>query len=169
MSIANAKGDIKLLKRAYDQHLAMGEGAVSSNFELIIKGKEKFSTLVQATQIPAFSREEIETFAPLGVQFTQQGSYNNSGEMSITFKEVISGAVLEMIRDSVAKKEYLTLELKLICESLPNGVEPLRFRLSHCFIKLDATDLSVEDRTAIVKPSGTIRYNWAELLSGKGY
>lgn len=169
MSIAGARGNIPLLKRAFDDHVAMGEGAVASNFKLTIKGYEGLSTLVQASQIPPFGREEIETYGPLGVQFYQQGSYNNAGEMPVTFKEVITGPVLEAIRNSVAKKEYLEMELEMICESLPNGVEPLKFKLHHCFIKLDGIDLSTEDRTTVVKPAGTIRYNWSELLSGKGY
>ena len=169
MSIPGARGNISLLKKAYNEHVAMGEAAVASNFELIIKGHENLKTLVQAAQIPAFGREEIEVYAPLGVQFYQQGSYNNAGEMTITFKEVITGQVLQAIRDSVAKKEYLTLELRMVDESLPNGVAPLKFKLEHCFIKLDAVDLSTDDRTTVVKPSGTVRYNWAELLSGKGH
>lgn len=169
MSIPNAKGDISLLKQAFSKHVAMGEGAVSADFEMIISGYENLSTLVQAGQIPAFGREEIETFGPLGVQFIQQGSYNNAGEMPITFKEVISGPVYEAIRNSVANKEYLDITLKLVSESLPKGVKPLEFKLFDGFFKLDGTDLSTEDRTTLVKPAGTFRYNWAELVSGKGY
>ena len=169
MAIPNAKGNVKLLKQAFTKHVAMGEGVISSDFEMTISGMENLTTLVQAAQIPPFGREEIETFGPMGVQFYQQAGYNNAGEMPVTFKEVISGPVLEAIRNSIAEKQYLEITMKLIGESIPDGVEPLKFRMSECFIKLDGVDLSVEDRTALVKPAGTIRYNWSELLSGKGY
>ena len=169
MAVPNAKGDVNLLKTAFSKHVAMGEGAVASDFEMIIGGLESLTTLVQAAQIPPFGREEIETFGPLGVQFYQQGSYNNAGEMPVTFKEVISGPVFEAIRNSVANKDYLDITLRLVSESLPDGVKPLEFKLYNCFFRMDGVDLSVEDRTALVKPAGTIRYNWSELLSGKGY
>jgi hypothetical protein len=53
-------------------------------------------------------------------------------------------------------------------ESQSESVYGTTVVLSDCWIEIDALDLSVEDGTTLVKPAGTIHYNWVSWLDDEG-
>ena len=155
-NISNVVGNVPAMKAKYSSLLALGEGATSEDFEMVIDSDDDLKLLVQTSQIPALAREQIETFGPNGVQFVQQGRFKNIAEVPISFKEVITGVVYRKIRGLVVNKSYVDIELSLINEAGEVGFE---LALEDCWIELEGVDLSVEDAT-LVKPTGTIHANW---------
>jgi len=159
-NISNVQQNVPLVKNSYKNLVSMGEGAKGDDFRMTIEGYADLEYLVQSTQLPAIKREMIESKGPHGVMFNQQGNFMNAQDITITFKEVITGKALEAIRDWVKQKRYLQVTLALISESLPESVIANSVVLEDAWIEIDAVDLSVDDTTTLVKPSGTIHGNW---------
>jgi hypothetical protein len=167
-NIANVSHSMPLIKKSYQKLLSYGEGATSDDFRMTIEGYDDLEFLIQATQLPPIAREPIEGFGPHGVQFTQQGRYKNIAEVPITFKEVLSGVVYQMIRDWVLNKRYLYVVLGLIAESAPTSNPYTTIIMYDTWLELEGVDLSVEDAT-LVKPVGTLHVNWLDYLDENGY
>lgn len=159
--ITGAAGDVSVFRKAYNSVVQKGEGLQGTDFRLKIEGYDNWM-LVQSVQLPPIMRDMIETYGPNGVRFLQAGNYNNAAEIPITFKEVIKGDIYTMVRDWVVNKKYLRVRLEMLPESNPDGVDSLKFTMHDCWLVLEGADLSVEDRTSIVKPSGTLYANWIE-------
>lgn len=159
-NISNVQQNVPLVKNSYKNLVSMGEGAKGDDFRMTVEGYQDLEFLVQSTQLPALKREMIESKGPHGVMFNQQGNLMNAQDITITFKEVITGKALEALRDWVKNKYYLQVTLALISESLPESVIANSVVLEDAWIEIDAVDLSVDDTTTLVKPSGTIHGNW---------
>jgi len=159
-NIQNVQQNVPLVKNSYKKLLSMGEGAKGDDFRMTVEGYSDLEFLVQTTQMPAVKRELIESKGPHGVMFNQAGNFMNAQDITITFKEVITGKALECIRDWVKEKKYLLVTLALISESLPESVYANSVVLEDAWLEIDAIDLSVDDTTTLVKPSGTIHGNW---------
>lgn len=158
----NKKGNLALIKNALNAFVAMDHKALSSDFTFVMHGMEELTPLVQVAQVPAQGRDVVELFGQFGVKFNQQGSWQNAGEMPITFLETVHGALMKRLRESGEKKIYFNCTLTLNCEQLPLGVQPLKFTLYNCWIKLDGTDVSTEDINTPIKPAGTLYYSWVD-------
>lgn len=159
-NISNVQQNVPLVKNSYKNLVSMGEGAKGDDFRMTIENYPDLEYLVQATQLPALKREMVESKGPHGVMFQQQGNFINAQDITITFKEVVSGAALEALREWVTEKSYLTVTLALISESQPESSYANSVVLEDAWIEIDAVDLSVDDTTTLVKPSGTIHGNW---------
>jgi hypothetical protein len=159
-NISNVQQNVPLVKNSYKNLVSMGEGAKADDFRMTIEGYPDLEYLVQSTQLPALKREMIESKGPHGVMFNQQGNFMNAQDITIAFKEVISGKALEALRSWVTNKEYLQITLALVSESQPESVYANSVVLEDAWIEIDAVDLSVDDTTVLVKPSGTIHGNW---------
>jgi len=159
-NIKTQRANVSLVKRSYKNLLAMGEGINGADFRMIFEGYPDMEFLVQMTQLPGIKRETIESKGPHGVGFKQQGNVINSDDITVTFKEVVTGKAYEFLRDVVLNKKYLDIILSLVSETAPDGLPATSVMLEDCWIEIDGTDLSVEDGTTIVKPNGTIHYNW---------
>ena len=159
-NISNVQQNVPLVKNSYKNLVSMGEGAKADDFRMTIEGYPDLEYLVQSTQLPALKREMIESKGPHGVMFNQQGNFMNAQDITIAFKEVISGKALEALRSWVTDKEYLQITLALVSESQPESVYANSVVLEDAWIEIDAVDLSVDDTTVLVKPSGTIHGNW---------
>ena len=159
-NISNVQQNVPLVKNSYKNLVSMGEGAKADDFRMTIEGYPDLEYLVQSTQLPALKREMIESKGPHGVMFNQQGNFMNAQDITIAFKEVISGKALEALRSWVTNKEYLQVTLALVSESQPESVYANSVVLEDAWIEIDAVDLSVDDTTVLVKPSGTIHGNW---------
>lgn len=136
---------------SYNAHIAKGTGATSDVFWLTIDGTD-LRYLVQTTAIPAVAREPIEGFGPNGVQYTMAGRYKNIAEIPVSFKEVITGEVLQALKEWVFNGEYKNVTL----EAAGNT-----WKLKDCWLEMEQTELSYEDNT-LVKPSGTLHVNFIE-------
>lgn len=161
-NIANVAGNIPNVNKSYKKLLALGEGAKSDDFRMTIEGYSDLEFLVQATQLPELKREMIESYGPHGVKFNQQGKFLNAGDITITFKEVIDGNAYRALREIVKDKKYVEVRLQLMGES--ESTFGTACVMSDCWFEIDALDLSVEDGTTLVKPAGTIHYNWVSWL-----
>ncbi len=164
-NLTTAKANIPLVKNSYKNLLAMGEGRNSTDFRMIVDEYANLEYLIQSTQIPELKREVIDSKGPHGVMFKQMGNFLNAGDLTITFKEVISGEAYACLREWVRNKTYLDITLSLISETEDSGNPNNTWLLEDCWIELDASDLGVEDGTTLIKPSGTIHYNWVSQLT----
>lgn len=158
--ISNVQQNIPLVKNSYKNLVSLGEGAKGDDFRMVIEGYPNLEYLVQASQLPPLKREMIESKGPHGVMFNQQGNFMNAQDITITFKEVISGLALEALRDWVKEKKYLQVNLALVSESQPDSNSANSVVLEDAWIEIDAVDLSVDDTTTLIKPTGTIHGNW---------
>ena len=159
-NISDVQQNVPLVKQSYKNLLSLGEGAKGDDFRMVIDEYPDLEFLVQATQLPAIKREMIESKGPHGVMFNQQGNFMNAQDVTITFKEVISGKALEALRDWVREKKYLQVTLSLISESRPEADFVNSVVMEDAWIEIDAVDLSVDDTTTLIKPTGTIHGNW---------
>ena len=156
---SDAKANIPVIQQSYKKMIASGEGALGSNYRMTAAGHD-IEFLVQSTQIPEHKREIVEGKGPRGVGFNQQGNLKNAGDITISFKEVISGKSYTFIKKCIREKLYLTWTLSLVCESNPEGNAATTFRVDDAWLDIDATDLSNDDGTQFVKPTGTLHYQW---------
>ena len=159
-NISDVQGNISWIKSSYKQLLGPGEGVVGDEFIMTFEGNANVRYLVQTSQMPPLGRENIESYGPQGVQFRQQGRYKNAQDIPISFKETIHGYAYEFLRDLVKNKKYITVNLQLAGESYTGGNTSGTLRLEDCWIEIDGADLSVEDGTSLVRPSGTLHANW---------
>lgn len=153
-------GNVPVIKKSWKRLTGLGEGQVGNEFIMEFEGNENIRFLVQSTQFPALQRANVETFGPHGVMFRQQAWFQNAQDISISFKETIKGHAYEFLRDLVTNKKYINIKLTAAGESYLDGNAHAAVRLEDSWIEIDAVDLSVEDGTALVRPSGTIHANW---------
>lgn len=158
-------GNMPMVRRATSGFMAAGHKAVASDFYFTIKGVENLRVLVQSTQVPEIRRKLVETKGPLGVGVPQQGGPKKDGELTITFAENVTGDVYRELRRLSDTKTYFECRLALVCEEKPGSVAPLIYDFDGAWIELDPSDLSVEDDSSTIKPSGTLHYAWFETRS----
>ena len=163
-NISDVQGNIAWIKSSYKKLLGLGEGVVGDEFNMTFEGNANVRYLVQTSQMPPLGRENIESYGPQGVQFRQQGRYKNAQDIPISFKETIHGYAYEFLRDLVKNKKYITVNLQLAGESYTGGNTSGTLRLEDCWIEIDGADLSVEDGTSLVRPSGTLHANWVFVV-----
>lgn len=160
--LSNSKGNLTYLKKRYDANKAAGEKLVGSDYWVVINGHTNMSILIRTAQLPEIAREDVEDFGPSGMKFSQYGAYRNSGEITLTAQETLSGLVLKMVKNAVINKEMVDIDFYISPESLGGeGNEPIA-RLEDCKLNTDAVDLSAEDVTALVRPNIRVVYNWHE-------
>lgn len=163
-NIADVKGSVDKTRANYRKLLALGEGVSSDEFAMTFEGNDDIRYLVQTTQLPALQREIIESFGPFGVQFNQQGKFKNAQDISISFKEVITGKAYTFLRDLVKNKTYMAIKISLLGESHTSSNAATSLLLEDCWIELEAVDLSVEDGGTLMRPSGTLHANWVSWV-----
>lgn len=159
-TLVDVLGNVPIIKKSWNRLLGLGEGMVGNEFIMTFEGNENARFLVQTTQFPALQRANVETFGPHGVMFRQQAWFQNAQDISVSFKETIKGHAYEYLRSMIKNKIYTTIKLAAAGESYLNGNPHAAVILYDSWIELDAVDLSVEDGTSLVKPSGTIHANW---------
>ncbi|EAS5032271.1 baseplate protein [Salmonella enterica] len=167
MGHRNTRGNKKFLKARYTANVAKGEALVSSEFQLTFRGFENLSVLVRTAQIPEMTREDVEDYGPNGVKYNQHGPIRNSGELQVQCVETIEGDILQFIKDRIAAKDYVDIEMAATPESKSVGTEAkttaaTTIEMLDCKIYSDAIDMSTEDVTAAVRPPLRIVYNWID-------
>ena len=159
-NITGVTQNIALVRGSYKKFVSLGEKAVASDYRMLIPTYPNLEYLIHSTQLPAMAREPIEDYGPHGVQFNQAGRYKNAVDLTITFKETLSGEAYRCLRDWVRNKRYLEVYIGLLGESRPESNANNTLLLDDCWCELEAVDLSNEDNTTLVKPSGTLHANW---------
>ena len=160
---SNTKGQMSYVKQRFRNNLNAGEKMSGAEFEMVFGNNSNMTVLVRTSQLPQQGRGDVEDFGPMGMKFTQHGALENSGEITASCVETITGVVVPFITDLVRNKKYIDVTIRPTPESL-NGKSPTNTtcRLEHCKIRCDAIDLATEDVQALVKPNMTIIYNWFE-------
>lgn len=160
----NSRGDKSFLKQKFNMNMAAGEKLAGHEFEMTIDQYPQVNVLIRSTQFAAMGRSDIEDFGSMGLKFVQHGALENSGEITVTCAETLTGRALAMVRDIIKNKKYIDITIKATPESL-SGATPaaLKQRLEYCKLRCDVVDLSTEDQAALVKPSMTIVYNWIDV------
>lgn len=160
----NTKGNVGFLKNQYMKNKAAGEKAAAFEFEVQIKGYPLWTVLVRTAQYPAMGRSDIEDYGAGAMLFVQHGSLENSGEISLTTVEPITGVVLQDIRDIIKEKKYVDITLRATPESMAGVAgRGQEITMLDCKIRSDVIEYSSEDSAALVKVPMTIRYNFLDL------
>ena len=160
----NTRGDTGFLKNKFNLNLSAGEKLMGHEFEMAIDQYPDVNVLVRSTQFAAMGRSDVEDFGPMGLKFTQHGALENSGEITVTCAETLTGRALAMVRDIIKHKKYIDITIRSTPESTSGGsAAALKQRLEYCKLRCDAVDLSTEDQASLVKPSMTIVYNWIDI------
>ncbi len=155
-NISGVQGNTSLFKQTYKKMLSLGEAALGADFTMTVEGYPDLQYLIQAFGIPAMKREPVEIFGPHGVKFVQQGKYEGSVEIPVTFKEAVAGNAFQAIKSWIKNKQYLEVTLTLTSESNPIGNDAHNWIIEDAWLELDNVDLSVEDGAVPLKPSGTL-------------
>jgi hypothetical protein len=161
--IKEVLGDVSGMKTLYSKFTALGEGAVASDFYLIINGNVDLKFLCQSAGIPELGREVIEFRGPRGILIKQPGHFINATEIPISFKEVVSGKAYAAIKKLVINKTLFDASITLLSE---NEKEEFTVSLYGCWLALEGAALSVDD-TDLVQPSGTLYVNWIAWEEGE--
>lgn len=87
--------------------------------------------------------------------------------MQVQCVETIEGDILKFIKERIAAKDYVDIEMAATPESKATSVDaptnPLTtIEMLDCKIYSDAIDMSTEDVTAAVRPPLRIVYNWTD-------
>lgn len=165
-NISIGAGNVPRLKTGYKKLLGLGEGVTGEEFLMSFEGNTDITFLVQTSQIPGLQRDNVESRGPLGVMFNQQGVYKNAQDINVSFKEVVSGKAYQFLKDWVVNKKYLTVKLTLVGENYESNAYT-SWILEDCWIEIEAADLSVEDSTSVLRPSGTLHANWVNHEENK--
>lgn len=145
--------DISLRKESFDKTVSYGEPQTIDEWQLVFSENEDLQYLCRTAALPEMTRERIEDFGPLGVQFGWPGRPKNLQEMSVSFLEVKKGVLYDVLEELVREKTLFDMTLKL----LPNGKEK---RYESCFIETcENLDLEYEGNT-VARPTATIVINW---------
>lgn len=159
--VANAKGDIGILKKAFNKNVALGERAVASDFEMVFKGAENLTALIRTTQTPELGRgDPVEDFGQYGQGFQQYGAIKRDGDIVANIVELKDGSTVDTLKRIVDEKEYIDIDLYLVGE----GQERKGWRLETCLIRCDPADLDTSNRTGAVQIPVNIHHNWCERI-----
>lgn len=161
--MAEIKGNVGFLKKAYKQDKALGQKLKGYEFKLTIEGYEHLTPMVRSAQFPAIKRTPVEDKGAMGVSVPSHGALENSGEITITFIETVKGDLLKALRQIIVNGE----EPKITMEATPESTageapKSLIFEMEDCLLACDAIDGSTEDTAALLKPSVTVTYGWLE-------
>ena len=160
----NTHGNTGFLKQKFNLNMAAGEKLMGHEFEMRIDQYPDVNVLIRGTQFAAMGRSDVEDFGMMGLKFTQHGALENSGEITVTCTETLTGRALKMVRDIIKNKKYIDITIAATPESTSGATAaPLKQRLEYCKLRCDAVDLSSEDQASLVKPSLTIVYNWIDI------
>lgn len=159
--VPNATGDTNILKKAFARNAALGERAIGSDFEMIIKGAENLTALVRTAQTPEIGRgDPIEDFGQFGQCFQQYGAIKRDGDIVANLVELRDGTTVDTLKKLIDDKKYVDIDLYLVGE----GQKRRGWRLETCLLKCDAADLDTSNRTGVIQIPLNIHYNWNERL-----
>lgn len=151
--------DLSKQKTTFASFANLGAAAKADDFRVKIDDiTDDIGLLIQGFQIPEMKRELVETYGPHGVKIQQQGKFLNSGDIQLTFREVVTGKVLAALKAWCTGRLYKKVILTVTPEDEVDNT--LTVDMEHCWFEMDPSDMSVEDGTQQLKPTGTLHYNW---------
>jgi hypothetical protein len=116
------KANLNLIRKSYKSSVAMGPAVNGAAFRMVIHEFKKLEFLIQATQLPEMKREMIEATGPMHVKFRQYGEIQNAGQITIQFKEVISGKCYEALNQIILAGDPISITLALLPEENTKSV-----------------------------------------------
>jgi hypothetical protein len=154
----------RYLKTMYSATEAMGYKSVSSDFTLVINGYEEMEFLCSQAPYPDLTvQDAIEVPMPLGISRWQPSQVKVNQEGAITFMETMRGHVSSMLLSIIA--DGGSFDCTIFEGTSTNYLR--KRNLWDCSLKLDNPDRNWDDRTQILKFSGTIYYHYfGEVFEG---
>ena len=160
--VANAKGDVGILKRSFDKNVALGERAVASDYEMVFKGAEQLTALVRTSQMPAFGRgDPVEDWGQFGQGFQQYGAIKRDGDIVANIVELKDGSTTDALKRIIDEKRHIDIDVALVGE----GQTRKGWELLTCTISCDAQELDTSNRTGTVQIPVNIHHNWSERIA----
>jgi len=161
--MAATEGNKGFVKRLYNSEKAIGTKLKSNEFKFTIAGYEGLTAMFRTAQWPKTQREVIDEKGHGGVGIPEYGMLQNSGEIVVTAVENVRGDLLSALRGIIERAEKVNCTMEAAPESTEGeSPEALVRNLEDCLLTSDAFDGSTDDTAALVKPSITITYGWAE-------
>lgn len=154
----------RYLKTHYTASQNLGYKIVSSDFALEIVGYEEMWLLCTQAPHPDLTPQgEIEVAAPLGAARWQPQQVKVNQQGAITFMETMKGHISSTLLSIIADGGTCDI---VLYEGTP--LNYLRKRnLWDCFFQLDNPDRNWDDRSQILKFSGTLFYHYfGEVFEG---
>jgi hypothetical protein len=147
------------LKGFYDATRALGDKAVVSDATLEIEGFETMYLLTPQFPMPELSvAGEIEVPTPLGAAAWQPQQLKVHQQGSITLMETTAGHVSNMMLRMLSSGSQGRFNAK-VYEGTPDKFYRA-YRIEDCFIQLDNPDRNWEDRSQVLKLTGTIFFHF---------
>lgn len=153
MTVSNAA----YLKEVYDQTMALGDKAISSDFTVVIEGHEGLSVLFKQFPMPILSSAgEIEVPGPLGTKTWQPQQVSTALQGAVAMHETKAGDVRKMNAAILANGGRFNAR---VYEGTPTNNSG-SCRIKNAFFVWDQQDRDVENRTQVVVQSGTVFFHY---------
>jgi hypothetical protein len=154
----------RYLKTHYTAAQNLGYKEVSSDFALEIVGYESMWMLCSQAPEPELTPQgEIEIPMPLGASRWQPQQVKVAQQGSITFMETMVGHVSDTLLSLIL--DGGTFDATIYAGTPQNYLR--KKQIWDCFLQLDNPDRNWEDRSQILKFSGTIFYHYfGEVFDG---
>lgn len=154
----------QFLKETFQEVQALGDKVVSSDSALEIVGHEGLWLITKQFPWPIMSSMgEIEVPGPLGIKHwqAQQAKAHHQGQ--VTFQEVVSGAIDNMLAEINARGGYFDAK---VYEGTPEVY--LRYKpIYRCFLNVDTVDRDTENVSQLMTISGTMFFHYfGEVVAG---
>lgn len=154
------------LKGMYDATRSMGDKAIVADATLEIEGFESMYLLTPQFPMPTLSATgEIEIPTPLGAGTWQPQQLKVHQQGSITLMETTAGHVSDLMLRLLSSGSQGRFNAK-VYEGTPDKFHRA-FRLVDCFMQLENPDRNWEDRSTVLKMTGTIFFHFfGETIPG---
>lgn len=153
MTVSNAA----YLKDVYDQTMALGDKALSSDFTVVIEGHEGLSVLFKQFPIPVLSSAgEIEVPGPMGTKTWQPQQVSTALQGAVAVHETKEGHVRKMNAAILASGGRFNARVYEGTQAENSG----SYRIKNAFFVWDQQDRDVENRSQVVTQSGTVFFHY---------
>lgn len=154
------------LKGFYDATRSLGDKAVVSDATMEIEGFETMYLLTPQFPTPTLSSGgEIEIPTPLGAAAWQPQQMKVHQQGSITLSETTAGHINNMMLRLLTGGSQGRFNAK-VYEGTPDKFYRA-YRIHDCFLQLENPDRNWEDRSQVLKFTGTIFFHFfGEVLPG---
>lgn len=145
------------LKDIFDQTMALGDKAISSDFTVVIEGHEGVSVLFKQFPTPILSSKgEIEVPGPMGTITFQPQQVGTGLQGPVAMHETKKSHVRKMNDAILANGGRFNAR---VYEGTPEN-NTGSYRIKKAFFVWDQPDRDSENRTQVVTLSGTVFYHY---------
>lgn len=146
------------LKELFDQQMALGDKAISSDFTVVLDGFENLMILFKQFPTPVLSSQgEIEVPGPMGTKVWQMQQVATALQGPVAMFETKRQDFRKMQRQLISKGGVIASGR--VYEGTPQN-NTGSYRIKNIGFVWDTLDRDVENRTQVVTPTGTVFYHF---------